>query len=116
MSESYSLVILILKIFAAGYTLLPISVILYGIYSIVSGYSRVFGDDESSYGISKPLSVLNSVLSKSVDPGLYHRVIPHDSKPVSGSSATVMGVLYIIVGLMLLFPLVWVYVTFGKIW
>lgn len=102
---SFDLLVTLLKIIYFTYALIPIIVILYGIRSIITNSSRIYGDDDSNYSFSSKLTVINSIINKSVTPFIYHRTIPHDSRSVKGDTAKLTGIVYIILGLLLLIPL-----------
>lgn len=112
MSENLSLVVDIVKIFAGAYGLIAVGIIIYGVISILKRETRVFKDEDSSYGFSKKITVIDSVISRSFKPFFYHRTIPHNSEGLYGEPATIMGWIYIIIGLFMLSPLVWAYIKF----
>lgn len=110
MDESLSIAVDIVKIFAVIYGLIAISIFVYGVISVFSRKTRVFKDESSSYGFSKSLTVIDSVISKSFKPFYYHRIIPRDSEKLKGDSAVLVGWLYIILGFLMLSPLIWVFI------
>ncbi len=112
MEESLSLVVDIVKIFAGAYGLIAVVIIIYGIISVIKRETRVFKDEDSSYGFSKKLTVIDSVISRSFKPFFYHRTIPNNSEGLSGEPATIMGWIYIVIGLFMLSPLIWAYFKF----
>ena len=110
MSESLSIAVDIVKIFAVFYGLIAVSILIYGVFSILTRKTRVFKDEESSYGFSKTLTVIDSVISKSFKPFYYHRIIPKDSEELKGDSAVLVGWVYITLGLLMLSPLIWAFI------
>ena len=107
--EGLSSAIEIVKIFAIGYGFIAIVILVYGIVSVFTGRSRVFKDEGSSYGFSKRLTVIKSVIDKSISPFYYHRIIPRSSQGLKGTPARLTGWIYIIIGLLMLAPLIWAF-------
>jgi len=105
--EGLSLAIDVVKIFAIGYGLIATTILIYGIFSVITGQTRVFKDEKSSYGFSKSLTLIKSIMDKSISPFYYHRIIPHASQSLKGSPARLTGWFYIIIGLLMLAPLAW---------
>lgn len=112
MNEGLSVAIDIIKIFAAIYGLIALIIIAYGFRSIIHRKTRIFKDEELSYGFSKKISVIDSALSKSFKPFYYHRTIPKESEEIKDDSAVLVGIVYIILGLLMLSPLIWAYIKF----
>ena len=96
-----------IKIFTLTYGVASISVISYGIYSVISQRVTVWRDDESSYGFSRGLSIVKTSVTRSFSPFYFHRLIPRESKQFTGNEAKMFGWIYIIVGLFMLTPLIW---------
>jgi hypothetical protein len=107
--KDLSVAIDIVKIFAVFYGLIGVSILVYGIISVFTRGTRIFKDDDSSYGFSKKLTIINSLVNRSISPFIYHRIIPKDSEELTGGPAILMGLIYIAIGLFMLFPLAWIY-------
>ncbi|MCA9392203.1 hypothetical protein KC614_03310 [candidate division WWE3 bacterium] len=87
----------IVKVFVYLYVGIAIVVLLYGVYSILTKRTRVFGDDDSSYRYS-PLASLSIK---------FHRIIPRKNQQYGGSAAQLYGILYVVVGLLMLAPVIY---------
>lgn len=112
MNESLSIAVDIVKIFAGVYGLAAIGILIYGIVSVINQKTRVFKDEESSYGFSKTLTVIDSAINKSFKPFYYHRTIPKDSEGLTKEPAILVGWVYIVLGILMLAPLIWGYLKF----
>lgn len=112
MNESLYLAYDIVKIFAVIYGIIAFGVLVYGIISVFTGRTRVYKDEDSSYGFSDKLTVFNSAINRSFSPFYFHRRIPKESKSLSKEPAVIMGWNYIFIGLLMLLPLVWAYNSF----
>lgn len=114
MYEGIAVAINIVKLFAALYGVVAVTVLLYGLISVIKRETRVYVDDASSYGFSKKITTVNSMVSRSLKPFYYHRTIARDSRGLTGDSATMVGWVYIILGVLMLAPLAWAIVIFTE--
>jgi len=114
MHEGVSLAIDIAKFFSIVYGLIATGVLTYGIVSVIKRETRLYADEESSYGFSKRLTAVDSIVSKSLKPFYYHRTMARDSRGLTGDSAAVVGWVYIILGVLMLAPLVWALLIFDS--
>ncbi len=98
LNESMSIVIIILKITAISYGAICLGVIGYGILSLFSNFTLIFKDDDPN------ISIPGTILGGS---RYMHRTLAHDAEPISGPTAQLGGIIYIILGILMLIPLIW---------
>ena len=87
--ESFEIAIIIFYIFLAVYIVISLGILFYGLYSLVVKRTRIFED-------------------KMLPPSdRSHRTLPRSSKGIHGSTAQLVGLVYIILGGLMLAPVVW---------
>lgn len=105
MEESIQIATDALKVFFGMYIFASVVLISYGFYSIFTRSSRIFKDEEGNFKISKPYSIMSSLIYGRPKIVIYRRVLPYDSQGLYGESAVVMGFIYIALGLLMLMPI-----------
>lgn len=107
MLESISIVSLILKAFSVFFVIVGLALIIWGLTSVASGRTRVFGDSRGRVGASTRWTILSSILLKKFNPVVYRRIMTTESKGVKGKSAKMIGIAYIILGVTVLTISLW---------